>query len=128
MAIQTGTRSPVKGLTAFLPVSTPSFSVSPMSRRLRISATVRATQAPSSFSFGPATRSGTIGCSAETTRKVAPQIVSMRVVKTSISFEVPSRPKRTWAPVLRPIQFFCIWRTCSGHLPSAAWPVRSSSA
>ncbi len=128
MASQTGMSSPVNGLTAFFPVSTPSFSVSPISRFMRISTTVFATQSPSLAASGPAMSSGTTGCSGETTRKVAPKIVSRRVVKTSIDLEDPASGKRTWAPVLRPIQFFCIWRTCSGHFLRDSCPERSSSA
>ena len=57
------------------------------------------------------------GCSAATAQKVTPMMVSARVVNTHSLSALPSssygKAKRT--PVLLPIQFFCISRTCSGQ-------------
>ena len=63
--------------------------------------------------------------------KLAPKIVSGRVVNTSTS-SIPStgsaRRKRNWRPRLLPIQFSCISRTLSGHWSRPCSPSSSSSA
>ena len=68
------------------------------------------------------TSSATKGCSGATTMKVAPNSVSGRVVKTSMTSSAPARDpaarvtgKRTDAPVERPIQLRCMILTFSGH-------------
>ena len=65
----------------------------------------------------------TSGCSGPSSTNVAPKMVSMRVVKTSICVDgSPSSANLTRAPSERPIQLRCIVSTFSGHLlrPSAA--------
>ncbi len=63
----------------------------------------------------PATSRSTSGCSGARTKKVAPNSVSGRVVKTGKSIPGSSQRKVTSAPSERPIQLRCIVFTCSGH-------------
>ncbi len=58
--------------------------------------------------------------SAATTKKVAPNSVSGRVVKTRTGSSRPTIRKSTEAPVERPIQLRCMVRTGPGHTPSRA--------
>ena len=68
----------------------------------------------------------TSGCSGASTKKVAPNSVSGRVVKTGMSVSSSSTRKMISAPSLRPIQFFWIVIVRSGQ--SAASKRSSSSA
>ncbi len=81
-----------------------------------------------SFGSSRASRAAS-GCSAATATKVTPKRVSARVVNTRSSFFSPSisygKPKFT--PLLRPIQFSCIARTCGGQ-PSSCFRLSSSSS
>ncbi len=60
--------------------------------------------------------------------KVAPYIVSTRVVKHERVSPIPSSGNDTSIPSLRPIQFFCMVRTRSGHPSSRSISSRSRSA
>ena len=70
----------------------------------------------------PSRTSSTRPCSGASITNVAPKIVSMRVVNTSIESFAPWIGNLTRAPSDRPIQFRCIVSTFSGHFdrPSAA--------
>jgi hypothetical protein len=60
----------------------------------------------------------TSGCSGASTKKVAPNSVSARVVNTGMSMSSSSTRKRISAPSDRPIQLRCIASTRSGHTRS----------
>jgi hypothetical protein len=71
------------------------------------------------------------GWSAATATKLAPKIVSGRVVNTSmesIESTGAARRKLKSSPLLLPIQFSCIRRTFSGQLSSVSRPSSRSSA
>ncbi len=72
------------------------------------------------------TRSWASGASAATTKKVAPNSVSGRVVNTVTGSSRPSMAKWTCAPSERPIQLRCIAITRSGQV-SASGSMSSSS-
>ncbi|CKS26468.1 Uncharacterised protein [Mycobacterium tuberculosis] len=76
-----------------------------------------------------ATNSSTKSCSGASTRYVAPNKVSGRVVNTSMSTSNPSSlaalaENSATAPVERPIQLRCMVLTCSGQSSTS----RSSSS
>ena len=132
-ATQIGTCWPVKGFTANRPVLNPSFSTSPVSLALRSWRRNLAAAARIASGSGDSdARRSSISCSGASSRNVAPKIVSIRVVNTSMSADTPvpvgsTSGKRTRAPSDRPIQLRCIVRTFSGQSarPSVA---RSSSS
>ena len=134
LATQMGTCSPVNGLIASRPVLNPSFSTSPVRRALRscLLNLLFASRNASGSADSAAMRS-TSSCSGASRTKVAPKMVSIRVVKTSMS-PAPPAPDRstrgnlTRAPTERPIQFRCMVRTFSGHSFRPSIACSSSSA
>ena len=68
------------------------------------------------------------GWSAAMATKLAPNIVSGRVVNTSMPPSPPGKRKVHFRPCDLPIQFSCINRTLSGHWSSDSRPVSNSSA
>ena len=89
-AAQIGIFAPVSGFTAYAPVKTPSFSISPAVRAERSSRPARSTNARTAASCAvPRESSATSGCSGASDMKVAPKSVSWRVVNTRTD---PSRP------------------------------------
>ena len=133
LATQIGTCSPLNGFIAWKPVKNPSFSASPETRAMRscVRNRVASARIRSPSDDAPANIS-TSGCSGATRTNVAPKMVSMRVVNTSMSAGAPAgasgSPKRTRAPSDRPIQFRCIVRTLSGQWVSVSSAASNSSA
>jgi hypothetical protein len=70
----------------------------------------------------------TSGCSGASTKKVAPNSVSGRVVNTGSSTPSSGSRNTTRAPCERPIQLRCIVSTRSGQLSSSAMSSSSRSA
>ena len=112
-----------------MPVSNPrfsAFSISSCAVPMRLHSAIKSAR-PGLFSDA-AFASGWSGASA---RNFAPNKVSGRVVKISRSVSpcgvvFSSSAKRTMRPSERPIQFFCISRTFSGHRSSPSSASSSS--
>ena len=108
-------RSFVIGLTAWAPMKTPVFSRSVLTRSISVLRRAAATYASTSVRRSSLVSTATSGCSGARTMKVAPKIVSGRVVKTRIGSTPPaSTGKSISAPSERPIQFVCISLIGSG--------------
>ena len=134
LATQMGTCSPVNGLIAKRPVLNPSFSTSPVSRALRSwRRNLAADARMAAGSADSAASRSSSSCSGASRTNVAPKIVSMRVVNTSISAD-PRAPvgstsgNRTRAPSDRPIQLRCMVSTFSGQSSRPSMALSSSSA
>ena len=113
----------VYGLIAKRPVKKPSFATSPVIRPARSWARNRCAFSRKAFSSSDSFANVvTRPCSGASIMNVAPKIVSMRVVNTSIESLAPWIGNLTRAPSDFPIQFRCMVRTFSGHFdrPSAA--------
>ena len=134
LATQMGTGAPVNGFSATRPVLNPSFSTSPLSlapRSWRRNLAAAARMAAGSTDA--AARRSTSSCSGASSTKVAPKIVSSRVVKTSMSADAPvpdgsTSGKRTRAPSERPIHSRCIVSTRSGQSRRPSSALSNSSA
>ena len=106
----------MNAFSANAPVSTPVFSRSAEVRSISVAVRARATYAATSARRSAVVMRSTSGCSGASTMKVAPWIVSGRVVKNST--RAPSWPtisNDSCAPSERPIQFVCITFTRSGQ-------------
>ena len=139
LATQMGTGHPVNGLMQRRPVSKPSFSMAPVRRSVRSRARNSCTCFRSPAGSGASsTKRDTSGCSGASRTNVAPKMVSMRVVKTSISAAAPppagasapagSTANRTRAPSERSIQFRCIVSTSRATRRAARMPSSRPSA
>ncbi len=111
------------GFVAWWPVKTPVFSVSAARSSARRAPAWRAYACASSLACA-----STNGCSGATTKNVAPNSVSGRVVKTGRSRSSSSTRKRISAPSERPIQLRWIVFVRSGHSPPGGRSYSSSSS
>src|SRR2546429_213193 len=133
-ATQIGIGSSVRGFTAQAPVKTPSFSRSAAVRSAFSCRETRATNSRTAFASGrPSISRSTSGDSGARLMKVAPKIVSWRVVKIRIAGRADSgsgRGEATPTPLLPPIQLRCMVSTRrrpgGGRTAPARQPPRES--